>query len=115
MVDVNEVTEFNLRGTITILVTSTISNLAVVLSIGFMLSYNWVIKGVIEPGIYCDIQGFLINLGDISSGFWVFVICLHTYIQLIHEREYPHTVFLSMITIWPFNIGCYKNMYCTVG
>ncbi|CAG8749477.1 13343_t:CDS:2, partial [Funneliformis mosseae] len=28
---------------------------------------------VIEQGIYCDIQGILINLGDVSSGFWAIV------------------------------------------
>ncbi|CAG8682960.1 12620_t:CDS:2 [Funneliformis caledonium] len=131
----DDVTEFNLRGTIAILITSTISNLAVfvvflciisqnhsslhtvvtrlvlnlflsdfIQSIGFMLSYNWAIKGIIEPGIYCDIQGFLINLGDVASGFWAFVICVHTYMRVVHSYEYPHIVFLSMITIWPFNI-----------
>ncbi|CAG8579243.1 13176_t:CDS:2, partial [Funneliformis mosseae] len=95
--------EFNAKGTIAILATSTISNIAVV-SIGFMLSYNWAIKGVIKQGIYCDIQGFLINLGDVASGFWAFIICVHTYMLVVHSYEYPHIVFLSMITIWPFNI-----------
>ncbi|CAI2175550.1 9509_t:CDS:2 [Funneliformis geosporum] len=126
--------ELNVKGTIAILVTSTISNLTIfvmfwiiirqnhssrhtvvtrlvlnlfvsdfIQSIGFMFSYHWIKKGIIQQGIHCDIQGFLINLGDVASGFWAFVICVHTYMLVVHSYEYPHIVFLSMITIWPFN------------
>uniref|UniRef100_A0A1D1YMC9 Tachykinin-like peptides receptor 86C n=1 Tax=Anthurium amnicola TaxID=1678845 RepID=A0A1D1YMC9_9ARAE len=125
---------FHVDGVIAILSTSTISNLAVfvmiwwiitqghsrhavvtrlvlnlilsdfIQSIGFMMSYNWLRIGDIKEGTYCDIQGFLINLGDVASGFWALVICLHTYMLVVHSYEYPHLVFLAMIIIWPFNI-----------
>jgi hypothetical protein len=72
-------------------------------SVGFMMSYNWLRIHAIKEGTYCDIQGFLINLGDVASGFWALVICLHTYMLVVHSYEYPHLVFLAMIIIWPFN------------
>ncbi|RIA82437.1 G protein-coupled glucose receptor regulating Gpa2-domain-containing protein [Glomus cerebriforme] len=124
----------HLNGIKAILTTSTISNLAVfvmiwwiitqkhsrhtvvtrlvlnlitsdfIQSIGFMMSFNWLRIRIITPGTYCDVQGFLINLGDVASGFWALVICLHTYMLVVHSYEYPHMVFLAMIMIWPFNI-----------
>jgi len=36
-------------------------------------------KGFIEPGIACNIQGILINSGDISSALWSLVVALHTF------------------------------------
>ncbi|CAB4491754.1 hypothetical protein RhiirA5_408679 [Rhizophagus irregularis] len=126
--------QIHINGVIAILSTSTISNVAVfvmiwwiitqkhsrhtvvtrlvlnlilsdfIQSIGFMMSYNWLRINAINEGTYCDIQGFLINLGDVASGFWALVICLHTYMLVVHSYEYSHLVFLAMIIIWPFNI-----------
>ncbi|CAG8515627.1 18311_t:CDS:2 [Acaulospora morrowiae] len=73
-------------------------------SSGFMFSYYWLHTDGIQSGTICDIQGVLINLGDIASSFWVFVICLHTYMLVVYSYEYPHIILLSMIIIWPLSI-----------
>ncbi|RHZ88652.1 hypothetical protein Glove_21g60 [Diversispora epigaea] len=73
-------------------------------SVGFMFSYYWIKVGRINIGTVCDIQGMLINLGDVSSGFWTLVICIHTYMIVIHSYEYPHIVLVSVISVWLINI-----------
>jgi hypothetical protein len=37
-------------------------------SIGFMLSYHWISIGGIIPGAICNLQGIVINIGDVASG-----------------------------------------------
>ncbi|KAF0476174.1 G protein-coupled receptor [Gigaspora margarita] len=71
--------------------------------LGFMFNYNWVRSDVIETGVICSIQGFLINFGDVTSGFWILVLCI--YIFMITVRyECPRLVILSMLIIWPLNL-----------
>ncbi|CAG8551463.1 2015_t:CDS:2 [Diversispora eburnea] len=73
-------------------------------TVGFMFSYYWIHVGRIKVGVFCDIQGILINLGDVSSAFWTFVICIHTYMIVVHSYEYPHIVLSSVISVWLINI-----------
>ncbi|CAG8482102.1 21324_t:CDS:2 [Gigaspora margarita] len=73
-------------------------------SIGFMISYYWISIGTIKEGTICDIQGFMINFGDTSSGTWTFVISFHTYMLVVHNYECPHIVFVSMLIVWTVNL-----------
>ncbi|RIB12299.1 G protein-coupled glucose receptor regulating Gpa2-domain-containing protein [Gigaspora rosea] len=73
-------------------------------SIGFMISYYWISIGTIKVGTICDIQGFMINFGDTSSGTWTFVISFHTYMLVVHNYECPHIVFVSMLIVWTLNL-----------
>jgi hypothetical protein len=34
------------------------------------------------PGTGCNAQGFFINIGDVASAWWTFVITLHTFLIL---------------------------------
>lgn len=34
------------------------------------------------PGFACSVQGFFINVGDVASSIWSFVIALHTFLLL---------------------------------
>ncbi|KAG9287578.1 hypothetical protein G9A89_019639 [Geosiphon pyriformis] len=123
----------NTKGIIAILTFSTISNIAVTImliwiathsssnktvgrlvlnllasdwlqSLGFMMSYTWLIKGGIQQNKYCEIQGILIQIGDVASGFWATCICLHTYTMVVHSHEPKWYLELSMAFIWPCNI-----------
>ncbi|CAG8455057.1 10178_t:CDS:2, partial [Dentiscutata heterogama] len=72
------------------------------LCLGFMFNYNWLRFGVIETGAICSIQGFLINFGDVTSGFWILVLCIYMYMPARYDCS--RLVIISMIIIWPLNL-----------
>ncbi|KAG9295226.1 hypothetical protein G9A89_006208 [Geosiphon pyriformis] len=73
-------------------------------SVGFMMSLRWIASGDISPGAFCSVQGIIINIGDVASGFWATAICLHTYMAVVHSFEAKHYLLIAMTLIWPFNI-----------
>ncbi|CAG8503177.1 12323_t:CDS:2 [Ambispora leptoticha] len=71
-------------------------------SVGFMITYYWLSDGGnIHPGTICDFQGILINMGDVSSGFWAFTICLHTFSLVVFSYDPKYFLQISMAIIWP--------------
>ncbi|CAG8681512.1 16105_t:CDS:2, partial [Gigaspora rosea] len=71
--------------------------------LGFMFNYNWLRSDIIETGVICSIQGFLINFGDVTSGFWILVLCIYIFMLTV-RYECPRLVIISMLIIWPLNL-----------
>jgi len=44
--------------------------------------------GEAVPGAGCNAQGFFINIGDISSAWWTFIIAMHTFLVLVGGRKW---------------------------
>ena len=72
--------------------------------LSFTISFHWItVDGILAPSNACFAQGFLLNLGDISSGLFVFYIALHTFFTAVKGRRIPQTLFASMVVfIWLF-------------
>jgi hypothetical protein len=51
-------------------------------SIGWALSAYNIARNSLWPGFICDVQGFLINCGDVASSVWSLVIAIHTVLLL---------------------------------
>jgi hypothetical protein len=51
-------------------------------AIGITLDTYGVSRNAVMPGNGCNAQGFFINIGDVSSAWWTFVITLHTFLVL---------------------------------
>ena len=51
-------------------------------SIGWALSSYNLAHDRLWPGFTCDLQGFLINVGDVGSSIWSLVIAIHTVLLL---------------------------------
>jgi hypothetical protein len=51
-------------------------------AIGWSLSAYPLSVNRLWPGFACSVQGFFINVGDVSSSIWSLVIALHTFLLL---------------------------------
>ena len=72
----------------------------------FLASFHWVIEGgIFAPSGWCHVQGALLNLGDLSSGFFVLFIALHTAYTITSGKTITHRVFSGILVfIWIFAI-----------
>lgn len=70
--------------------------------VSFMFSFHWVYyNGIFAPSRTCFSQGYLLNLGDLSSGFFVLGIALHTFYGAVRGRHLKHTTFtIVVISAW---------------
>ena len=50
--------------------------------IGITLDTYGVSRNSVMPGNGCNAQGIFINIGDVASAWWTFVIALHTFLIL---------------------------------
>jgi hypothetical protein len=75
-------------------------------SLSFIISMHWLQLGRIDsPSKSCFAQGWLINMGDMSSGFFVLAIALHTWYSVVLGRKVSNTAFTSgIIGIWIFSL-----------
>jgi G protein-coupled glucose receptor regulating Gpa2 len=73
-------------------------------ALGFLITLNWLNLGSIDSAsTTCFAQGWLINMGDVSSGFFVFAIALHTWYSVVLGRKLTYPVFTSgILAIWAF-------------
>lgn len=56
--------------------------------LGFFLDVVWLHKDqIIAPSVPCFVQAWLINIGDLSSGFFVFAIACHTFYNIVFGRR----------------------------
>ncbi|CZR61498.1 uncharacterized protein PAC_11395 [Phialocephala subalpina] len=56
--------------------------------LGFFLDVVWLNKDqIIAPSVPCFVQAWLINIGDLSSGFFVFAIACHTFYNVVFGRR----------------------------
>lgn len=66
--------------------------------ISFMFSFHWISQGgIFAPSKTCFGQGFLLNLGDLVSGFFVLGIALHTFYGAVHGGHVKHTTFSVLV------------------
>lgn len=67
-------------------------------SVSLVISFHWIRKdGILAPTSACFAQGWLLNIGDVSSGLFVFFIALHTYVCAVRGRRIPHKTFVGLI------------------
>ncbi|KAI4793190.1 hypothetical protein E4T44_08028 [Aureobasidium sp. EXF-8845] len=66
--------------------------------VAFMFSYHWVFTdGIVAPSVKCTSQGFLLNAGNLSSGYFVMAIALHTFYGAVMGRHLRHAVFYTAL------------------
>ncbi|WPH01708.1 Hypothetical protein R9X50_00456000 [Acrodontium crateriforme] len=89
-------------------------------SLGFMLSFHWVKRNaILAPSHACFSQGWLIHSGDVSSGFFVFAIALHTfYTAVVGKRIGSKAFAVAIVCVWAaayfltgLGVGIHGNQY----
>ncbi|CAD0110473.1 unnamed protein product [Aureobasidium uvarum] len=70
----------------------------------FLFSFHWIKRdGIFAPSSACFAQGFLLNIGDLTSGFFVMAIAFHTFYTAVKGRRIGHVGFIaSVICVWTF-------------
>lgn len=73
-------------------------------AVSFLFSFHWIRENaILAPTPSCFAQGFLLNVGDLSSGFFVMAIALHTFFTAVKGRRIAYNPFMfSIIGIWGF-------------
>ena len=70
----------------------------------FLVSFHWIRKGsILAPSAPCFAQAWLLHSGDVSSGFFVLSIALHTLWTAVHGKRVGHKTFAAIVAcIWVF-------------
>jgi len=73
-------------------------------ALSFLISFHWLAQGkLIGPNAPCFAQGWLIQIGDMSSGLWVLAIAAHTFVNLVAQKQISHQTFVAaVICLWTF-------------
>lgn len=73
-------------------------------ALSFLFSFYWIAQDkLVGPSNVCFAQGWLIQIGDLSSGLWVLAIAVHTFVGLVLQRQIPFPAFIAgVITLWVF-------------
>lgn len=73
-------------------------------AVSFLFSFHWIKKnGIFAPSSACFVQGFLLNIGDLTSGFFVMAIAFHTFYTAVKGRRVGHVGFMiSVAAVWSF-------------
>jgi hypothetical protein len=73
-------------------------------ALSFLLSFYWLAQRKLVGGnTQCFGQGWLIQIGDVSSGLWVLAIAIHTFVNLVAQKQIRHRTFvIGVIAIWVF-------------
>lgn len=71
-------------------------------SLSFLITLNWLkIGGMESPSTVCFAQAWLLNMGDVSSGFFVLAIALHTWYSVVLGRKLNYAVFtVGILSVW---------------
>ncbi|OCK89816.1 family A G protein-coupled receptor-like protein [Cenococcum geophilum 1.58] len=71
-------------------------------SISFLFSFHWIsIDKIIAPTGACYGQAGLLHMGDVSSGFFVLAIAIHTWLSVVKGYRPPYRLFVSsVVAIW---------------
>ncbi|KAI1658308.1 G protein-coupled glucose receptor regulating Gpa2-domain-containing protein [Daldinia decipiens] len=75
-------------------------------SLGFLISFHWAAeRQIIGPNKTCFSQGWLIQLGDVASAFFVLSIAIHTTYQVIISRSLSYKSFIyCVLGIWGLSL-----------
>ncbi|KAK2746845.1 hypothetical protein FQN57_002887 [Myotisia sp. PD_48] len=73
-------------------------------ALGFLLSLHWVaVDSIHSTSRVCPVQGWLLQIGDPSSGLFVLAIAVHTFATVLLGRKPSHRVLVwSVIGLWGF-------------
>ncbi|KAH9203188.1 G protein-coupled glucose receptor regulating Gpa2-domain-containing protein, partial [Leptodontidium sp. 2 PMI_412] len=73
-------------------------------ALSFVFSFYWISQNkLVGPSPACFAQGWLIQIGDVSSGLWVLAIAVHTFINLVGQRTIKHRTFvIAVVALWVF-------------
>lgn len=56
--------------------------------LGFFLDVMWLHRNqIVAPSTSCIVQAWLVNIGDLGSGFFVFAIACHTFYNVVCGRK----------------------------
>jgi len=89
-------------------------------AIAFSISFHWLTLGkIIAPSAPCFIQAWFLQIGDVSSGFFVLAIAVHTWLGVVKGYKMPYIWFVvSILLIWAFALlltvmgpALYKSRY----
>jgi hypothetical protein len=72
--------------------------------LSFLIAFHWVSQNrLVGPTTACFAQGWLIQIGDVSSGLWVLSIGVHTFVNLVLQKPIPMKMFIAwVISLWGF-------------
>ncbi|KAG9832685.1 hypothetical protein KCU77_g12747, partial [Aureobasidium melanogenum] len=75
-------------------------------AVSFLFSFHWIRKnGIFAPTSACFAQGFLLNIGDLTSGFFVMAIAFHTFYTAVKGRRIGHIQFIvAVVSVWTFGL-----------
>lgn len=66
--------------------------------LSFLISFHWVdINAILAPTRACFAQAWLLQIGDVSSGFFVFFIAFHTFYCAVKGQRFDTTTFYIFI------------------
>ncbi|KAK2809770.1 hypothetical protein FQN49_008591 [Arthroderma sp. PD_2] len=73
-------------------------------ALGFIMSIHWmVVDGLHASSPFCSIQGWLLQIGDPSSGLFVLAIAVHTFATVVIGRKLSYKLTVScIIGLWCF-------------
>ncbi|KAI5781247.1 integral membrane protein [Geopyxis carbonaria] len=75
-------------------------------ALSFTLSVHWAYKqAILAPTAACTAQGWLIQMGDLSSGLFSLAIALQTFHFLVLSRHLPYRyIVVCVCSIWIFSV-----------
>ncbi|KAA8904407.1 G protein-coupled glucose receptor regulating Gpa2-domain-containing protein [Sphaerosporella brunnea] len=73
-------------------------------ALSFCFSLHWLYKNaIIAPTGVCSAQGWLVQIGDVSSGMFSLCIALQTFYIIVLQRRFPYKRFvLGVCAVWVF-------------
>jgi hypothetical protein len=73
-------------------------------AISFAMSFHWLrINSIQGSTMPCFVQAWFLNLGDVSSGFFVLAIAIHTWLGVVRGYKMTYPWFItSILFIWLF-------------
>ncbi|KAF3483774.1 uncharacterized protein GIQ15_03098 [Arthroderma uncinatum] len=73
-------------------------------ALGFIMSIHWMaIDGLHASSRFCSVQGWLLQIGDPSSGLFVLAIAVHTFATVVIGRKLSYRLTVScIIGLWGF-------------
>ncbi|KZM19718.1 uncharacterized protein EKO05_0004286 [Ascochyta rabiei] len=73
-------------------------------AIAFVMSFHWLrINKILAPTAPCFLQAWFLQIGDVSSGFFVLAIAVHTWLGVVKGYKMPYSWFIvSILALWAF-------------
>ena len=73
-------------------------------AIAFIMSFHWLrINRILAPTVPCFLQAWFLQIGDVSSGFFVLAIAIHTWLGVVKGYKVPYKWFIvSILGLWAF-------------